>query len=133
MSWSGILFIVVAASAPTGISPTVVSEEKDGQTHRILRFDGHQTGEKQLNGFGKDGWQLTAILKAEDKAGTYLYYFVREGKGDPVREYRIVRAKNHQINEDQLNELGKEKWRLCVVLKAEDQPGGYLYYLVRKK
>jgi hypothetical protein len=102
-------------------------------THMIQRANNHQASEGQLDKFGKKGWRLTAILKAEDKDGGYLYYFVREGKRGPSWENKVVRANNHQVSEKQLNGLGEEGWRLAVVLKAEDKPGTYLYYLVRQK
>lgn len=47
-------------------------------TYKISRADNHQLSEDRLNKLGKEGWKLTAILKAEDEPGTYLYYFVKE-------------------------------------------------------
>ena len=49
-------------------------------SYKILRADGHQMTEEQLNRLGLEGWGLEAVLKAEDKPGTYLYYFVREAE-----------------------------------------------------
>jgi hypothetical protein len=105
----------------------------DSPTHKIQRANNHQSSEENLDKLGKDGWRLTAILKAEDKKGGYLYYFVRDSQKSPAWQNKIVRADSHQVTEKQLDEFGEEGWRLAVVLKAEDKAGTYLYYLVRQK
>ncbi|HUW12434.1 MAG TPA: hypothetical protein VM537_22095 [Anaerolineae bacterium] len=46
--------------------------------------------------------------------------------------YKVLRASSHTVSEEQLERLGGEHWQLVAILKAEDEPGTYLYYFVRE-
>ena len=46
-------------------------------------------------------------------------------------QYKIMRSSSCEVSEEQLNALGEEHWQLVTVVPATDEPGTFLYILMR--
>jgi hypothetical protein len=100
----------------------------------IVRTKGAEMAEKELSARSKEGWLLAAAVEAQDKPGTYLWYFTPSPAGKTELKYEILRRERDLKDAGPLNlERGNKGWHLVAVLKVEGKDSAYLYFFAELK
>ncbi len=107
-----------------------LGEEKKEANYLIETTKGPDLTAKQLAAKSEAGWLLGGVVRADAKANSYLWYFVRSPLGKKKVEFEVVAEKADYEDAGPLNEKrGNKGWQLVGVLNQGDakKPGPYKY------
>jgi hypothetical protein len=111
-----------------------LGEEKKPASYLIESTKGASFTAKQLAAKSESGWLLGGVVRADAKANTYLWYFVRSPLGKKKVEFEVVAEKADYKDAGPLNkDRGNKGWQLVGVLNLGDgkKPGPYRYFFAK--